>query len=156
MKKFIISLCACLISFSLCSAGQTFSMIKPTAVKDHQIGGILEMIEKANFSVSALKMQKLSKEQAEGFYAEHKGKPFFDDLVSMMSSGPVVLMVLDGDNAVPHLREIIGSTDPKKASPETIRAKFGKSVTENAIHGSDSPESAAREISFFFSAEEIY
>ncbi|MCE5293508.1 MAG: nucleoside-diphosphate kinase [Chlamydiales bacterium] len=139
---------------TLLAADQTFSMIKPTAVKEHHIGGIIDLIEKANLSIADVKMQQLTKEQAEAFYAEHKGKPFFGELVSMMSSGPVVLMVVEGDNAQAKLRDIIGSTDPKKASPGTIRASFGKSVTENAIHGSDSPESAKREIAFFFAGDE--
>lgn len=129
---------------------QTFSMIKPTAVKEHHIGGIIDAIEKANLTIVALKMQTISKEQAEAFYGEHKGKPFYPELVQMMSSGPVVLMVVEGDNAVPALRKVVGSTDPKKADAGTIRATFGKSVGENAIHASDSPESAAREIAFFF------
>ena len=156
MKKFIISFCAFLLSFSLASCEQTFSMIKPTAVKEHHIGGIIDCIEKANLSVVALKMHKLSYAQAEAFYAEHKDKPFYPELASMMSSGPVVLMVIEGDNAVLKLREAIGSTDPKKAAPGTIRALFGKSVTENAIHGSDSKASAEREIAFFFAKEELY
>lgn len=156
MKKFILSLCALFVSFSLSAAEQTFSMIKPTAVKEHHIGGIIDCIEKANLSVAALKMHKLSKEQAEAFYAEHKDKPFYPELTTMMSSGPVVLMVIEGDNAVLKLREVIGSTDPKKAAPGTIRALFGKSVTENAIHGSDSQASAEREIAFFFTKEELY
>jgi nucleoside-diphosphate kinase len=130
-------------------------MIKPTAVKEHHIGGIIDMIEKANLSIGALKMQKISKEQAEAFYAEHQGKPFFAELVQMMSSGPVVLMVVEGDSAITKLREVVGSTDPKKAAPGTIRATFGKSVGENAIHASDSPQSATREIAFFFAQDSV-
>jgi len=154
MKNFLLSLCAFLLCNAL-QAEKTFSMIKPTAVKEHHIGGIIDLIEKANLSVVALKMQNITKEQAESFYGEHKGKPFYADLVNMMSSGPVVLMVIEGDNAVMHLREIVGSTDPKKASAGTIRATFGKSVGENAIHASDSTESAKREITFFFAGDAI-
>lgn len=108
------------------------------------------MIEQANLAVVKLNMRTLTKEQAEAFYAEHKGKPFYADLVTMMSSGPVVVMVVEGNNAQASLREVVGATDPKKAAPGTIRAAFGKSVGENAIHASDSPESAEREIQFFF------
>ncbi len=155
MNKYISLLGAFIVSASILVADQTFSMIKPTAVKEHHIGGIIDMIEKANFTVKGLKMQHLSQEQAEAFYAEHKGKPFYNDLVSMMSSGPVVLMVIEGDNVVSRFRETIGATDPKKAASGTIRALFGKSVGENAIHASDSPESAKREISFFFATENL-
>lgn len=155
MRTFIFCLLTVLASVTLSAQERTFSMIKPTAVQEHHIGGIIDMIEKAHLSVVALKMQSLSKEQAEAFYAEHKGKPFYPELVKMMSSGPIVLMVIEGDNAVAHLREVVGSTDPKKATVGTIRATFGKSVGENAIHASDSKESAAREIGFFFSQEEI-
>ncbi len=150
MKNLLSLIGAFLLSASLLYSDQTFSMIKPTAVKEHHIGGIINMIEQANLELVALKMQRITKEQAEAFYGEHKGKPFYNDLVAMMSSGPVVLMVVEGDNAVPHLREIVGATDPKKAAPGTIRASYGKSVGENAIHASDSPESAKREIAFFF------
>ena len=155
MNKFLASLCVFFVCTSLWAGQQTFSMIKPTAVKENHIGGIINQIEQAKLSVAGLKMHTLSKQQAEEFYAEHKGKPFYPELVAMMSSGPVVLMVIDGDNAVLALREIIGSTDPKKAAPGTIRANFGKTVTENAIHASDSPESANREIAFFFTKEEL-
>jgi nucleoside-diphosphate kinase len=157
MHKFIFCLLTALASVSLWAAQeQTFSMIKPTAVQEHHIGGIIDMIEKAQLHVSALKMKQLSKEQAEAFYAEHKGKPFYPDLVTMMSSGPIVVMVIEGDNAVKNLRDVVGSTDPKKANAGTIRATFGKSVGENAIHASDSKESAEREIKFFFTKEEIF
>lgn len=134
----------------------TFSMIKPTAVKEGHIGGILEVIEKSNLRIAALKMLKLSKEDAESFYGEHKGKSFYADLVAMMSSGPIVAMVVEGENSVERLREIVGSTDPKKAERNTIRARFGKNVGENAIHASDSPESASKEIPFFFGPRDIY
>ncbi len=139
-----------LLALSPLAAEETFSMIKPGAVQAHHIGEIIAMIEKQNLTLSNLKMEKLSEPQAEAFYAEHKGKPFYPELVKMMTSGPVVLMVVDGDNAVLRLREIVGSTDPSKAAPGTIRQAFGKSVGENAIHASDSAESAKREITFFF------
>lgn len=156
MKKFLFLLVLCAPVLCAPAYGdQTFSMIKPTAVKEHHIGGIIDTIEKANLSIAALKMQTISQEQAEAFYAEHKGKPFYPELVKMMSSGPVVLMVVEGDNAVAALRKVVGSTDPKKADAGTIRALFGKSVGENAIHASDSPESAQREIQFFFAQEAI-
>jgi len=144
-------LLALLATASLC-AEQSFSMIKPAAVKEQHIGQIIAMIEQQNLALTNIMMQTLSQEQAEAFYGEHKGKPFYPELVAMMSSGPCVLMVVDGDNAVLRLREIVGSTDPKKAAPGTIRAAFGKSVGENAIHASDSVESAKREITFFFGA----
>src|SRR5260221_14671685 len=134
----------------------TFSMIKPTAVKEGHIGGIIEVIEKSRLHIAGLKMVKLSKEEAENFYAEHKGKPFYGELVNMMSSGPIVAMVIEGENVVTRLRDIVGATDPKKANRGTIRQLFGKNVGENAIHASDSPASAITEIPFFFTTQEIY
>lgn len=156
MKNLLLCLLTLAFSSSLWATEQTFSMIKPTAVQEQHVGAIMDMIEKARLKIVALKMQQLSKEQAEAFYAEHKGKPFYAELVTMMSSGPIVLMVVDGDSAVQQLRQVVGSTDPKKADPGTIRRTFGKNVGENAIHASDSQESAAREIQFFFSTEEIF
>lgn len=156
MNKFVCFLLIALCSMSLCRAERTFSMIKPTAVHDHHVGAIIDMIEKTSLHVIGLKMQKITTEQAEAFYAEHAGKPFYPDLVKMMSSGPVVVMVIEGDNAVSNLRNVVGSTDPKKANIGTIRHTFGKSVGENAIHASDSQESAVREINFFFTKEEIF
>lgn len=135
---------------------KTFTMIKPRAVQEKHIGSIVEMIEKSGLRVAAIKMQKLSKEQAESFYAEHKNRPFFPELVSMITSGPVVALCVEGDNAVTKLREVVGATDPKKAAPGTIRNAFGKDITNNAIHASDSTTSAQREVQFFFSAEQIY
>ena len=134
---------------------KTFSMIKPRAVKEKHTGEILAHLEKAGFEIQALRMRTLSKEEAEEFYKEHAGKPFFADLVSKMTSGPIVTMVLSKKNAVPELRTCIGATNPKKAEPGTIRALFGTDVTENAIHASDSPTSAEREIAFFFPKQEL-
>ena len=135
---------------------QTFTMIKPTAVRENHIGAIIEMIEKANLRVVALKMTKLSETDAKSFYAVHRDKPFYPDLVKMMTSGPIVAMVVQGENAVSRLRELVGETDPKKAKSGTIRKAFGKDVSENAIHASDSIENAVNEIPFFFNSREIY
>lgn len=133
----------------------TFSIIKPNAVKKHAIGNILEMFERNGLKIAAAKLTKISQAKCEEFYAEHKARPFFGELVSFMTSGPVLLLVLAGEEAVSRNREIMGATDPKKASPGTIRALFGDSVGENAVHGSDSLESAEREISLFFEKNEI-
>lgn len=135
---------------------QSLCMIKPTAVHDGHIGDIISMIEKADLQIVALKMTKLSDTDAKSFYAELKEKPFFPSLVSMMTSGPVVVMVVQGQNAISKIRDLIGETDPKKAKAGTIRKLFGKNITENAIHASDSPESAVNEIPFFFNARQIY
>lgn len=132
----------------------TFSIIKPNAVKKNVIGSIIQMFEKNGLKVSAMKLTVLEKAHCEQFYAEHKERPFFGELVSFMTSGPVVLMALKGENAVTRNREIMGATDPKKAAPGTIRALFGDSVGENAVHGSDSPASADRELKIFFNAKE--
>ncbi len=143
---------------STCSSQveRTFTMIKPNAVKDGHIGDIVALYEKGNLKVTALRMTLLDEGQAQDFYAVHKGKPFFQDLVKFMSSGPIVAIVLEGENAVLRCREIMGATDPKKASPDTIRGKYGLNITQNAIHGSDSKENAAGEIAFFFKDDEIY
>ncbi|MES2964792.1 MAG: nucleoside-diphosphate kinase [Bdellovibrionota bacterium] len=134
---------------------QTFSIIKPNAVKKNVIGDTLEFFEKAGLSIAAAKLTVLSRKKCEEFYAEHKARPFFGELVDFMTSGPVLLLVLSGEGAVMKNREIMGATDPKKAAPGTIRAKHGDSVGENAVHGSDSAESAAREITLFFEKSEI-
>jgi nucleoside-diphosphate kinase len=131
-------------------ADRTLSMIKPNAVKSGNVGNILARFEKDGLKIAALKMMYLSKREAEAFYAEHKGKPFFDELVGFMSSGPMCAIALEGENAIEKNREIMGATDPSKAAPGTLRALYANSMTENAVHGSDSPTSAAREISFFF------
>ena len=134
---------------------RTFSMIKPDAVARNIIGEIVKRFESNNLMVVAARMLHLSQEQAEGFYAEHEGKPFYEDLVRYMTSGPVVLQVLEGENAVALNRKLMGATNPEEAEPGTIRGDFAESIDANAVHGSDSPESAAREVAYFFSADEI-
>ena len=134
----------------------TLTMIKPYAVNEHHVGEILATIEKAGFHIKAMKMVQMPAEKAEIFYEEHRGKPFFNDLVAFMSSGPVVAVMLEKENAVEDFRKLIGSTDPKEAAEGTIRRMFAKDKTRNAIHGSDSDESAQRECRFFFSAMEQF
>jgi nucleoside-diphosphate kinase len=134
---------------------KTFSIIKPNAMKKNAIGDIISMFEANGLKIGAAKIAVISKDKAEAFYAEHKARPFFGELVSFMTSGPVMLMCLSGENAVLKNREIMGATDPKKASPFTIRFKFADSVGENAIHGSDSVASADRELALFFEKSEI-
>ncbi len=129
----------------------TFSIIKPDAVRNGHTGPILEQITQAGFTVRAMKLMQLSRTQAEGFYAVHRERGFFNDLVSFMISGPCVPLMLEGPDAVAKFRELIGATDPTKAAAGTIRAKFAKSIDANAIHGSDSDENALREIGYFFS-----
>ncbi|WP_374000897.1 nucleoside-diphosphate kinase [Bdellovibrio bacteriovorus] len=137
------------------SIEQTFSIIKPNAMKKNAIGDIVSMFEANGLKIAAAKITVLSKAKAEEFYAEHSARPFFGELVSFMTSGPVMLMCLQGENAVLKNREIMGATDPKKANAGTVRAKFGDNVGENAVHGSDSVESAARELALFFEKHEI-
>lgn len=137
------------------SVEQTLSIIKPDAVSKNHIGEIVARFEKAGLSIAAQRMMQLSKAQAEGFYAEHKGRPFFDGLVAFMTSGPVVVQVLSGENAIVLNRELMGATDPAKAAPGTIRADFADAIDANAVHGSDSPVSAAREIAYFFASNEV-
>lgn len=134
---------------------QTLSIIKPDAVGKNHIGDIISRFEKAGLHVAAAKLVHLSKQKAESFYAVHKERPFFNDLVSFMITGPVLVMVLEGNHAIEKNREIMGATDPKKAAPGTIRADFANSIDENAVHGSDAPETAANEIAFFFKSDEI-
>lgn len=134
---------------------RTLSIIKPGAVQKNVIGEIVSRFEQAGLRVIASRMENLTKEQAQGFYAEHEGKPFYEELVEYMTSGPVVLQVLEGDNAIATNREIMGATNPSEAAPGTIRAEFADSMTANAVHGSDSPESARREVSFFFKDNQI-
>ena len=134
---------------------KTLTMIKPGAVKNKHIGAILNMIEESGFRISAIKSLKLSKEDAESFYEEHKERPFFPDLVDFMSSGPIVAAILLKDNAVEDFRKLIGSTDPAEAEDGTIRKLFAESKAKNAIHGSDSDASADRESRFFFSDKEL-
>lgn len=134
---------------------RTLSIIKPDAVAKNIIGTIVGRFENAGLRVVASRMEHLTKEQAQGFYAEHKGKPFYEDLVVYMTSGPVVLQVLEGENAIERNRELMGATNPKEAKPGTIRADFAESIDANAVHGSDSPKSAEREVGFFFTADQI-
>ncbi len=134
---------------------QTFSIIKPNAMKKNCIGDIVSMFEANGLKIAAAKITVLTKAKCEEFYAEHKARPFFGELVSFMTSGPVMLMCLQGENAVLKNREIMGATDPKKANSGTVRAKFGDNMGENAVHGSDSPTSAQRELSLFFEKHEI-
>ena len=134
----------------------TFTMIKPDAVEANNIGPILAMINKAGFTIKAMKYLRLSKEQAGNFYAVHKERPFYGELVHYMSSGPIVAAVLEKNNAVADFRTLIGATDPTKAADGTIRKLFAKSIAANAVHGSDSDENAANEASFFFSGLERF
>jgi len=129
---------------------QTISIIKPDAIAKNVIGQIYDRFEKAGLQIVAAKMLHLSKEQAEGFYAVHKERPFFNDLVAFMTSGPVMVQVLEGDNAIAKNREVMGATNPADAAAGTIRADFASSIEENAVHGSDAPETAATEIAYFF------
>jgi nucleoside-diphosphate kinase len=135
---------------------QTLSIIKPDAVAANHIGEIIERFEKANLKVVAAKMTRLTKSEAEKFYAVHRARPFFKDLVTYMTSGPIFVQVLQGVDAVAKNRELMGATDPKKADPGTIRADFGTDIQFNAVHGSDSAESAKSEIAFFFKPSEIF
>jgi nucleoside-diphosphate kinase len=135
---------------------RTFSIVKPDGVARNLIGEVYRRFEKAGLKVVAAKLVQLSKAEAEGFYAVHKARPFFNDLVSYMISGPVVLQVLEGENAVLKNREIMGATDPKKAAPGTIRADLAESIEANTVHGSDSTENAAIEIAYFFAQTEIH
>jgi len=134
----------------------TFSMIKPTALKNNHIGHITSMITDAGFRIIAIKMTHLSKEQARKFYSVHEGKDFFERLVDFMSSGPIVAMVLEKENAVEDYRKLMGSTDPAKAAEGTIRKLYATNMTMNAVHGSDSDENATIESHFFFSEFEIF
>jgi nucleoside-diphosphate kinase len=134
---------------------RTFSIVKPDGVARNLIGQVLSRFEKAGLKVVAARMQHLSQRDAEGFYAVHAARPFFKDLVKYMTSGPVLLQVLEGENAIAKNREIMGATDPKKAAPGTIRADFAESIEANTVHGSDAPETAAKEIAFFFRETEI-
>ena len=129
---------------------RTLSIIKPDAVAKNVIGEIYSRFEKAGLKIVGARMMHLSREQAEGFYAVHKERPFFNDLVEFMISGPVMVQVLEGDNAIAKNRDLMGATNPKEAEPGTIRADFAESIDANAVHGSDAPETAKNEIDFFF------
>ena len=134
---------------------QTLSIIKPDAVGKHHIGEIITRFELAGLSIVGAKMLHLTKQQAQEFYAVHKARPFYKDLVSFMTSGPVLIMVLEGENAITRNREVMGATNPAEAAAGTIRADFASSIDENAVHGSDAPETAKTEVAFFFSDSEI-
>ncbi|HWE83598.1 MAG TPA: nucleoside-diphosphate kinase [Terracidiphilus sp.] len=136
-------------------AQRTFSIIKPDAVRKGHTGAILAEIEKAGFQIIAIKKLSISQEQAKGFYAVHKERPFFGSLTQFMSSGPIVLMVLEKENAIGDLRKLMGATNPANAEPGTIRQKFAGSIEENAIHGSDGEETAAFEIGYWFAGYEL-
>jgi nucleoside-diphosphate kinase len=135
---------------------RTLSIIKPDAVAKNVIGEIYTRFEKAGLKIVAAKMMWLSQTDAEGFYAVHRGRPFFGDLVRFMTSGPVMIQALEGENAIAKNRELMGATDPKKAAPGTIRADFAESIDANAVHGSDAPETAAFEIAFFFPGMNVF
>lgn len=134
---------------------RTLSIIKPDAVAKNVIGEIYSRFEKGGLGIVAAKMKHLTREEAEGFYAVHRARPFFADLVRFMISGPVMIQVLEGENAIAKNRDLMGATNPKEAAPGTIRADFAVSIDENAVHGSDGPETAAQEISFFFRDDEL-
>ena len=134
---------------------RTFSIIKPNALLDNNIGNIIKRFEEEGLRIAALKLTHLSKEKAEGFYIEHKDRPFFGELVAFMTSAPVVLMCLEGENAVDRNREIMGATNPAEAAENTLRKLYAKSIGENAVHGSDSLASAERELAYFFEKDEI-
>lgn len=134
---------------------QTLSIIKPDAVKKNVIGQILSRFETAGLKIVACKLKQLSKDEAEGFYAEHKGRSFFNDLVEFMTSGPVSIQVLEGANAIAVNRKLMGATNPKEADSGTIRSDFAESIDANAVHGSDSEISAKREISYFFPSDDV-
>jgi nucleoside-diphosphate kinase len=135
---------------------RTLSIIKPDAVAKNVIGQILSRFEAGGLKIAAARMVHLSRAEAEAFYAVHRERPFFRDLVEFMISGPVMVQVLEGDNAIARNRELMGATDPKKAAPGTIRADFADSIDANAVHGSDAPETARAEVAFFFPSMNIY
>ena len=138
------------------SKEMTFSIIKPNAVKKSVIGDVIQHFEKAGLRIAAAKMTVISRKKCEEFYAEHKARPFFGELVDFMTSGPVLLMAISGEGAIMKNREIMGATDPKKADKGTIRSQYAKSISENAVHGSDSKEAAKTEIQFFFKPDQVY
>ncbi|MCL6556764.1 MAG: nucleoside-diphosphate kinase [Burkholderiales bacterium] len=135
---------------------RTLSIIKPDAVAKNVIGKIYSRFEENGLKIVAARMMWLSRAQAEGFYAVHRGKPFFNDLIDFMTSGPVMVQVLEGENAIAKNRELMGATDPKKAAPGTIRADFAQSIDANAVHGSDGPDTARVEIAYFFPEMEVF
>jgi len=135
---------------------RTLSIVKPDGVARNLIGDVYRRFEHAGLKIIAARMLELSQREAEGFYAVHRERPFFRDLVRYMCSGPVIVQVLEGENAIAKNREIMGATDPKKAAPGTIRADLATSIEQNVVHGSDAPETAAREIAYFFAASQVF
>jgi nucleoside-diphosphate kinase len=135
---------------------RTLSIVKPDGVGKHLIGEVMKRFEDHGLKVTGLKMISMSKREAEGFYAVHRGKPFFESLTTFMSSGPAVVMVLEGKNAIAKTRELMGATDPKQANEGTLRHQFATNIERNVVHGSDAPETAAVEINYFFNALEIF
>jgi nucleoside-diphosphate kinase len=135
---------------------RTLSIVKPDGVRGNHIGEVYRRFEKAGLSIIAARMAHLSQREAEGFYAVHRERPFFKDLVRYMTSGPVLIQVLEGEAAIQRNRDIMGATDPKKAAPGTIRADLASSIEQNVVHGSDAPDTAAREIAYFFSTTELH
>ncbi|HXV12050.1 MAG TPA: nucleoside-diphosphate kinase [Burkholderiales bacterium] len=135
---------------------RTLSIIKPDAVAKDAIGSIYQRFEKAGLKIVAARMKRLSRAEAEGFYAVHRERPFFKDLIDFMTSGPVMIQVLEGEDAIQRNRDLMGATDPRKAAKGTIRADFAQSIDANAVHGSDSPQTASTEIAYFFPDQEIY
>ena len=152
----LFSACAILLGSDLISAEKTFAMIKPDAVTGHKVGHIVARIEEEGFEIKAMKMIQMTKEQATEFYGALKDQPFFPELVRDMTASPVVVMVIEGENAIERYRKLMGATDPMKASPGTLRGDFGLNVGKNAVHGSDSQETAVQEINFFFGSNEIH
>lgn len=134
---------------------RTLSIVKPDAVRAGKLGGVLDMIEASGLRIVAMKMIQLDQARAEGFYAVHRERPFFKDLVNFMTSGPVVVSVLEGDDAISRYRKLMGATNPEKADPGTIRKKFATDIEKNAVHGSDAPETATIEIGYFFAETEL-
>jgi nucleoside-diphosphate kinase len=155
MKKILLSSLLLLGCASL-QADESLLLVKPEQVKEQNVGAILKIIEDSGLKIVGLKMTKLSEEKASSFYSSLKDKPFFKDLVSYMTSGPIVAVALEGNNIVERARTLIGSTNPIDASEGTLRKLFGKNIQENAVHGSDSKENAQRELDFFFSKEELF
>jgi nucleoside-diphosphate kinase len=137
------------------SVERTFSIIKPDAVQSGKAGGVLALIEESGFTVLALRMMRMTKQQAEGFYAVHRERPFFGSLVEFMTSGPCIVMALEREDAIKKLREVMGATNPANAADGTIRKRFAESIERNAIHGSDAPETAEVELRYFFSSLDL-
>ena len=137
------------------SIERTFGIVKPDAVAKNAIGGVIEMIEKAGLKIVGLRLVRLAEPQARAFYAVHKERPFYNDLVRFMTSGPVVVMAIEGENAIARYREVMGPTDSQKAPAGTIRQKYGTNIERNAVHGSDSPDTARGELAFFFAGQDL-